>query len=193
MPFTHHIPQSLKKENSMLTSVETSTLHHLEEIIEKNLQTFYEVGNALLQIRDDRLYRATHKTFEEYCKEKWDIGKSHAHRLMDAAKVIGSLSPNGEVPKTEAVVRPLAPLPPDQQREVWKEAVDTAPAGKVTAKHVQDVVEKMKEPKAPVVRLVSDAMSFATIAISQLERIRPDDPKRIEAFGKVSLWIEKNI
>ncbi len=39
------------------------------------VQTFYEVGNALLQIRDERLYRQTHSTFEEYCREKWS--KNH--------------------------------------------------------------------------------------------------------------------
>ena len=37
---------------------------------------------------------------------------------------------------------------------------------------------------------VSDAVSFATIAISQLSRIRKDDPKRFEAFEMVTDWIE---
>ena len=37
---------------------------------------------------------------------------------------------------------------------------------------------------------VTEALDFAIIAISQLERIRADDPKRFEAFDKVILWIE---
>jgi hypothetical protein len=36
-------------------------------------------------------------------------------------------------------------LPPEQQREVWREAVETAPASGVTAKHVQATVRRVKE------------------------------------------------
>ena len=43
------------------------------------------------------------------------------------------------------------------------------------------------------VRLASTAMEFATMAISQLQRIRPDDEKRGEAFEKVRLWMDKQI
>ena len=39
----------------------------------------------------------------------------------------------------------------------------------------------------------SDAMYFATIAISQLERIMPDDPDRVEALQKVKDWIDENM
>jgi hypothetical protein len=41
------------------------------------------------------------------------------------------------------------------------------------------------------VRLASSAMEFTTMAISQLQRIRPDDEKRGEAYQKVVSWIEK--
>ena len=30
--------------------------------------TFYEVGKALEEIREQKLYRETHKTFEAYCQ-----------------------------------------------------------------------------------------------------------------------------
>jgi uncharacterized Zn finger protein len=40
--------------------------------------------------------------------------------------------------------RPLTSLPPDQQRDVWEEVVRTAPDGKVTAKHVEKVVETIR-------------------------------------------------
>jgi hypothetical protein len=28
-------------------------------------------GTALLEVRDRRLYRETHATFEDYCRERW--------------------------------------------------------------------------------------------------------------------------
>jgi hypothetical protein len=39
---------------------------------------------------------------------------------------------------------------------------------------------------------VSDAMDFAVIAISQLERINKDDPHREDAFDEVQRWINEH-
>ena len=50
------------------------------------------------------------------------MAKQHAYRLIDSAAVAKNLSPIGDVPKTESVVRPLARLEPAQQREVWVKA-----------------------------------------------------------------------
>ena len=53
-----------------LTLTEQERLQCLERIIERGLQTFYEVGTALLEIRDASLYRQTHPTFEAYCRQR---------------------------------------------------------------------------------------------------------------------------
>ena len=50
-------------------------LHKLEKTIEEGLRTFTAVGRALLEIRDDQLYRPDYGTFEDYCREKWDTGE----------------------------------------------------------------------------------------------------------------------
>ncbi len=43
--------------------------------------------------------------------------------------------PIGTLPKTESVVRPLTIIKdPEEQREVYQKAVETAPEGKVTAR-----------------------------------------------------------
>ncbi|MCE5265549.1 MAG: hypothetical protein LLG97_18735 [Deltaproteobacteria bacterium] len=52
----------------------------------------------------------------------------------------------GTVPTTETQCRPLASLPAPQQREVWNEAVEAAPDGKVTAAHVAMVVGTIIRP-----------------------------------------------
>jgi len=58
------------------------------------------------------------------------------------------------------------------------------------------VVKEMtgEEKAAPPQKLLepSDAMAFAAIAISQLERIHPKDPKRLEALNKVERWIQNH-
>ena len=40
-----------------------------------------------MQIRDNRLYRETYGTFEEYCKEKWNLERRRAYQLIDGYKV----------------------------------------------------------------------------------------------------------
>ena len=127
-----------------LTVIERNNLVELEETIQKHLSAFYEVGFALMQIRDNRLYRETYATFEEYCREKWHFSKTHANRLISSAEVADNLTPMGVIPQSERSIRPLSPLPPQEQREVYQEAVRTAPEGKVTAKHVGEIIEQRK-------------------------------------------------
>ena len=70
-----------------LTIEERNELDRLEAVIDRGIQTFAEVGSALLVIRDDRLYRATHATFEAYCRERWDMTRCHANRVIGAARI----------------------------------------------------------------------------------------------------------
>ena len=130
-------------------------LEELEVVIQRNLQSFYEVGRALMEIRDNQLYQhkngGVYQTFEAYCRGVWDMSKVHAYRLMDSCRVVEAVKSNQLVtPATESQARPLARLEPEQQKQAWQKAVETAPEGKVTAAHVQKVVREMVEgPKKP--------------------------------------------
>ena len=64
-----------------LAATERDRLSELEPLIERGMTSFVEVGNALLEISDRRLYRETHSTFAEYCGAKWKmLRKSHSPR-----------------------------------------------------------------------------------------------------------------
>jgi len=132
-----------------LTVQEETRKAQLEATIERGMQTFVEVGLALMEIRDDRLYRAEFGSFEEYCRDKWGWGRAHAYRLIDAAQVVENVSHGRQnvAPATERQARPLAALEPEQQREAWERVLETAPNGKITAAHVQAVVDRMTEPE----------------------------------------------
>lgn len=174
-----------------LTSAETSKLSEYEETIERHIEAFWEVGNALMAIRDQKLYREDYKTFEQYCKERWAIERREAYKLIDSARVVQNVPILAQIGSKQSHTAPLSPLPPDQQREAYQKAKDTAPNGKVTAKHVQAVVEGMNPPAHPVLHYpVSDALAYATMAITQLEKIRPDDPTKAEALDEVIQWIK---
>jgi hypothetical protein len=128
-----------------LSPDEVLSLEGYEQIIAQGIKTFVQVGHALLTIREQRLYRESYTTFEDYCRQRWDLSRPRAYQLIDAAQVIDVVSTIVDiVPVNEAQARPLASLPAEQQVEVWREVVETAPAGKVTAKHVQETVKRVK-------------------------------------------------
>lgn len=73
-----------------------------------------------LRIRDERLYRATHDTFEAYCRERWSMSRFRAQQLISAAGVVENLFTTVNIkPTNEAQVRPLTTLSPENQRVVW--------------------------------------------------------------------------
>jgi hypothetical protein len=127
-------------------------LGDLEEVIERGLTTFVEVGNAIREIRDSKLYRESHGTFEDYCRERWGWSKRHANRQVEAANTAEILGPIGPIP-TEAVARELAPLKgdPETMNRVWGGVVEEArQTGEgVTAEKVRAWVQERKEPSAP--------------------------------------------
>jgi phage N-6-adenine-methyltransferase len=124
---------------------EKQRLRELESKIDAGLKTFVDVGTALLEIRDSRLYRQSHGTFEDYCRDKWGFQRNYANKMIAAAEVIDNLGTIVPVlPATETQVRPLTQLPTEDQPAAWKQAVETAPYGKITAAHVQSVVDEFK-------------------------------------------------
>jgi phage N-6-adenine-methyltransferase len=127
-----------------LSFEEAQRLEACETTIARGLNTFVEVGNALAEVRDGKLYRETYKTFEDYCRERWSLERRHAYRLMDAAAAVANVSLGTQIdpPQYEKHARPLTGLSPDAQIAAWQEAVETAPNGKVTAAHVAEVVER---------------------------------------------------
>jgi hypothetical protein len=132
----------------------TTELEQLEGVIQKNIGAFYEVGRALMEIRDKGLYRDVlgYDTFEAYCKGRWDLSRPRAYQLIDAVEVKNNLSTTVDIPERQ--IRPLAKLQPEQQRTAWQKAVETAPEGKVTAAHVSKVVKELtgEQPKPYVLK-----------------------------------------
>jgi len=134
-----------------LTLSEQERLDELESVITKSIQTFYEVGSALLEIRESRLYRKTFPTFEDYCQERWQMTRRYANHLIGAAGVMSGLGTIVPKPETESQARELAALPEaEMQKAVWQIALKTAPTsdeGKplVTAAHVKSVAQVLTD------------------------------------------------
>lgn len=130
-------------------NVDAARLGQLEKVIESGLESFVAVGNALIEIRNSHLYRSTHGTFEEYCKQRWDMGRAHVYRIINATEFVEDLSPIGDKNIPESQIRPILTLPKEERVDAWEQAVHTAPGGKVTAKHVENVVKERKAATTP--------------------------------------------
>jgi len=127
-----------------LTYDEERDRHRLELRVER---AFYEAGKALAELRDRRLYRSTHKTFETYCRDRFRFTRQAANYLIAGADVFENLTTIGcqTLPTSERQVRSLSALEPEQQCSVWQQAVE-ASSGKVpSGRVVKGIVERLKE------------------------------------------------
>jgi hypothetical protein len=96
-------------------------LKELEAVIERGTKTFIEVGLALAEIRDLRLYRQTHATFEAYCAEQWGWTRQRSYQLMNAATVVKLLPAEMSTRvDNEATARELAKLEPKEREKVLR-------------------------------------------------------------------------
>ena len=127
--------------------MEEERLIYLENLIAGKQKYFCEIGKALKEIKDTRLYKLScFTTFEAYTKTRWDMGKSQAYRLIDAYLVIGNLSPIGEVlPTNEFQTRPLSTLDPLEQRKLWQDFLKTGID--ITADNIKKFIAKTKTIK----------------------------------------------
>lgn len=67
-----------------LTDDERAAFEADEAIIESGFVEFLKVGMALCRIRDSRLYRETHGTFESYVEKRWHLGRARANTTVAA-------------------------------------------------------------------------------------------------------------
>ena len=124
-------------------------LGELEAVIERGLKTFVEVGNALREIRDSRLYLQGHATFDRYCRDRWGWDRINAHRYVEAAVVVEALSVDNNVegPLNVAQTREIAPLLRKDEREalaLWRELREEF-GTRVTAERIRRVVRPRLE------------------------------------------------
>jgi len=107
-------------ELETLTADDSARLAELETAIQRGLETFVEVGRALAEIRRRHLYRESHSTFEDYCRERWDFSDSRAHQLIGTNETVTTVTAAGlPPPANERQARALASLDDEKKVEVW--------------------------------------------------------------------------
>lgn len=189
---------------SQLVNAETGeivpSLAECEAVIERGLRTFVEVGEALIKIRDAKLFRQDFDTFETYCKERWGFDRTYASKLISAAQITKAVRaeaarvlpignkpdarPVPAVPKNEAQARALKPLAGDPKamlraaRETARLAAQ-ANRGPIAADFEQAVEAERPTPAKPSgdVLYRKDAL----MALRKANHLLGLDPARIVA------------
>lgn len=92
-----------------LSRTETDQLEVCESSIDALRVAFWTAGRALQIVRDGRLYRADHATFDEYVEKRWDMQRSYAHKLIRAWPLAARLHPVAPA-LNEGQIRELLPV-----------------------------------------------------------------------------------
>lgn len=129
-------------EERTLTVRDRSKLQACEQDIDKGGTL---IVKALTVIRDERLYRDTHDTFEDYCVERWGMRRDYADKLIAHGKVLANLEAafhTNCMEITEGATRQIRDLEPEEQVKVVDSVVKDGK--KPTAKAVAEKKEELK-------------------------------------------------
>ncbi len=130
-----------------LSTTQSTKLAHYEATIKTGVKAFMLVGNALMAIRDEQLWKGEYSSFDDYCERRWKMSQWYAYKTIAAVEVANRLDNCPKLPESEAQVRPLTKVAKEKQADVWNEAVATSATGTPTAKEVEQVAVKHPKPK----------------------------------------------
>lgn len=134
-------------ELPLLDTIERQALDRCEAIIERGAQTFREVGDALAEIRDKRLYRQHYDRWEEYCQDRWGIGGSRARQLIGASGVARQIESVTTVTlSNEAQARAAGKAPTSMRGRVAERAAELAGDSALTTRHIEAAVREIELP-----------------------------------------------
>lgn len=153
-----------------LTHDEAARLAELEATIERGMDTFVEVGLALAEVRDARLYRAAHPSFEAYLEARWSISRRRGYQLIEAAEAVQSFA---QPPAVEAHARALAALPPEQREAAYRAV---AKLGRVTAPALQALADAPEESVEALVSMLQTEPEFVELAVELVKEVSGGKP-----------------
>jgi hypothetical protein len=129
----------------------------LERVVQRGreaVEALRDAGHALMRIREGDLYRATHATWGDYCRERWGWSSRHARRLIVFAEL--SSGPTGPLP-SERHARELARLAdPEDQAEALAEATVDAGGKPPTLSQLKAAVDRRAPAKSSAPKSLQD-------------------------------------
>lgn len=123
-------------------AVQSITESDARSLVERIRSHINEARALVLELYEKEGWKALgYKSWTECTEMEFPVSSRHVFRLLDAAQTERNITDQlvSKGPIAESVLRPLASLEPDQQREAW--AAATASNPKPTAAQVEKAVE----------------------------------------------------
>ncbi len=159
---------------------EIAQLKKCESLIAKGLRASMDMGRALLMVRDKKLYRGSHPTFESYVRERWELSRPRAYQLINASVVFHDLSTMVDkstvLPENERQLRLLARLPdPRARANMWERVVAASEREGVAVSY--DLVRRVLDESS-----LNSAVAYQAADEGPQKRVRtgPGHEKRLE-------------
>lgn len=158
--------------------VPSRSLAECEQVIERGLAVFTEVGAALITIRDGQLYRQHYPTFEAYCEDRWGFSRRRAYDLIGSTETTRALSAiaHTALPANEGQARELRGLPAPKAAEVMTRAAESGPVTAASIREARERTAPRPEP-GPEARHLSIARPAP-----------PPDPAAEQHFYDLRRW-----
>lgn len=122
-----------------LSFTEIRRFKALKEIVIKHATG---IGSALIEIRDDKLYRDDYGTWEEFLEKEFGISRSYFHRILEFEEI--KMLPIGNKIANEAQAREIKKVPENKRQDVISD-IETA-GRKVTAKTIEEFAASITDP-----------------------------------------------
>jgi hypothetical protein len=198
-------PQRPVASSPVLISEEQDVFVRCEVAIENLKVAFWAAGKALEIIRDGRLYRSEHTSFDEYLDQRWDMSRGQADKLIRMWPIAQALFDSMEHDSNEPTRTRVKKL---SQAMIWElvpvaegHDLDTATAvysttaevekRPVTAEIVRSVVKGVMKaiPKGTDV----DTATLTEIILATLAREAEEPPRKARAPKKTAASGEAGI
>ena len=161
-----------------LDRLQIRKLQQCEAIVCRAIADDFAAGRALITIRDERLYRRTHRTFEEYCRSRWLFSRTHVNRLINMAKILDLLAPIGAIVENAYQVRPLSGLSAEAVPKAWQMAEVLADGGKVTERHVRQAAIKFRGKSEPAPEVKPSVLNLIDLIVDSIQNKKSDEALR---------------
>jgi hypothetical protein len=173
-----------------------------ETVITSGIGSYLEVGTALSEIKERRLYRDRFVTFAEYVGRMWGLSESRGYQMIDAAVITLEISTVVEaapddsplrltpIPVNEAQVRELArfkgqpELAAEVLREAEKDGAPTAQKIKAAANVIAPKKAKKKATKTTTIKTETVVESGPAAAADPPPAPKPKAPVERDTVGK---------
>lgn len=118
-----------------------------DKVVRDHKDSFVKCGLALERIRDERLYRDSYKTFEDYCQNRLGNGRRYANYLIEGAVAVKELPKSlGTIVPNSGAALAVARVPRKRRAKVIKEVVESGQP--VTARAITEAANSISPPLA---------------------------------------------